>query len=672
MPRFFALLVSLFLVFPAAAAIVAGPERPVTAPVLQPAAFDQRDARIATDGEAFLAVWQDLGEFRSDVHAARLTSEGRRIDDVPLVIAATTEFGEGRPDAAFGAGRYLVAWQAGISIRFRFVSPDGTMSEPVTLDEGENPRVAFNGSVFLLVYSQFLGVRAVVIDANGNVLHWIDTTDGTQIPPQVVAVNGAFHVVTALQTVAFRRIEEDGTMGPRQAIDLAPNLSRVAVSADRGDVLVAWQANGQIRVARGTQVVETFPEQSFVLDALIGDLVVYRDAHNLYVSAAGSDAVQAVPIPRPLYVSGGVSNDAGRTVLAIHAWDTVAADDDVFAHVLGTNAFEPLAVTPPLQARPDIAASGDVSLAVWRESGIGAALVDANGGITPLGKLTEAYTATDPHVASNGDGWMVVWVTSPTLYGMRIARDGTRVDAEPFVIAQITFVASNGVAWDGERYVAVYVLSIPSRVGSTSTVMAARIDANNGIEQVMLSPGGAQYFDPVITTGGNGVLVAWWDRTPTPGVAGVLLSRGGTMTPLAFPDHDVAIGGPAVAWNGSTFVVAALYTNDVQWFRVSPTGVVTPTAGTAAVPVKAPGSRSVDLAAIGERFLLLAHGHAAVLDPRGFTAEPPVAVVPNVPARTDGRWVIYTVQTDAARPELTRVFVRQIGVAANPRRRRAV
>jgi hypothetical protein len=639
MPRFLALLVSLFLVFPAAAAIVAGPERPVTTPVLRPAAYDQRDARIATDGEGFLAVWQELGEFRSDVHATRLTSEGRRIDDVPLVIAATN-FGEARPDVAFGAGRYLVAWQSGINIRFRFVGPDGTMTEPVTVDEGENPRVAFNGRVFLLVYAQALGVRAVMIDPNGNVLHWIDTTDGTLVPPQVVAVNDAFYVVTALQTVAFRRIGEDGTIGPRQAIELAPNLSRIAVSADRGDVMVAWQANGEIRVARGTQVVETFPEQAFILDALIGDLVVYRDEQNLYAREAGGSVVQMVPIPRPLYASGGVSNDDGRTVLAIHAWDTVGAEDDVFALVLGTNSFEPLAVTPPMQLRPDIAASGDVSLAVWREAGIGAALVDANGGITPLGKLTEAYTATDPHVASNGDGWMVVWVASPNLYGMRIARDGARVDAEPFVIAQITFVASNGVAWDGERYVAVYVLSIPSRVGSTSTVMAARIHSNTQIEQVMLSPGGAQYFDPVITTGGDGVLVAWWDRTPAPGVAGVLLSRGGTVTPLAFPDHDVAIGGPAVAWNGSTFVVAATYTNDVQWFRVSPTGVVTPTAGTAAVPVKAPGPRSIDLAALGERFLLIAHGHAAMLDPRGFTAEPPVAVVPNVAARTDGRWVI--------------------------------
>lgn len=670
MPRFFALLVSLFPFFPSAAAIVAGPERPVTAPVLQAAAFDQRDARIATDGEGFLAVWQELGEFRSDVHAARLTDEGRRIDDAPLVIAAT-EFGEVRPDVAFGAGRYLVAWQAGINIR-RFVSRDGTMSEPVTLDEGENPRVAFNGSVFLLVYSQVARVRAVVIDPNGNVPHWIDTTDGTQFPPQVVAVNGAFHVVTALQTVAIRQIGADGTMGPRQAIELAPNLSRLAVSADRGDAVVAWQAGGQIRVARGTRIVETFPEESFVLDALVGDLVVYRDGHSLYARVAGGDAVQAVPMPRPLYVSGGVLADDGRAVVAIHAWDTDGADDDVFAHVIGTSAFEPLAVTPPLQARPDIAASGNVSLAVWRESGIGAALIDAGGGITPLGKLTGAYGATDPHVASNGDGWMVVWVASPYLYGMRVARDGTRVDAEPFVIAQITFALSNGVAWDGERYVAVYVLSIPSRVGSTNTVMAARIHANNGIEQVMLSPGGAQYFDPVIATGGDGVLVAWWDRSGTPGVGGVLLSRGGTVTPLAFPDHDVAIGGPAVARNGSTFVVAALYTSDLQWFRVSPAGVVTPTAGTAAVPLKAPGARSAALAPLGERFLLLAHGHAAVLDPRGFTAEPPVAVVPNVPARTDGRWVIYTVQTDPVRPELTRVFVRQVDVTANPRRRRAI
>jgi hypothetical protein len=67
--------------------------------------------RVASDGRDFLVVWEDLrnGQYW-DVYAARVTAEGKVLDSEGIAVASG-KHNQCRPDVAFAAGYYLVVWQ---------------------------------------------------------------------------------------------------------------------------------------------------------------------------------------------------------------------------------------------------------------------------------------------------------------------------------------------------------------------------------------------------------------------------------------------------------------------------------------------------------------------------------------------------------------------------------
>src|SRR5688572_30137534 len=92
----------LTITVPLGATLVAGSEKGVTSSTADVAAFGQNSARIASDGDAFLAVWIDDDINGSgDVHGARITSDGKRVSDEVLQIAVTPA-DEARVGIAFG------------------------------------------------------------------------------------------------------------------------------------------------------------------------------------------------------------------------------------------------------------------------------------------------------------------------------------------------------------------------------------------------------------------------------------------------------------------------------------------------------------------------------------------------------------------------------------------
>src|ERR1700741_1644508 len=80
------------LIAPLHATLVPGSEKNVTVPLPDVAAFDQGGGELATDGDSFLAVWVDRTlSGVGDIHGARVTSDGKRIDDEALHVAVTDE-----------------------------------------------------------------------------------------------------------------------------------------------------------------------------------------------------------------------------------------------------------------------------------------------------------------------------------------------------------------------------------------------------------------------------------------------------------------------------------------------------------------------------------------------------------------------------------------------------
>lgn len=120
------------------------------------------------------------------------------------------------------------------------------------------------------------------------------------------------------------------------------------------------------------------------------------------------------------------------------------------------------------QAGPDIAWGSTCYLAVWADERTGswriyATRVAADGTLLdPDGIVLFAGGGPQgqPAVAFDGENWMVVWVAWPSIAGVRVAQDGTVLDATPFAIDS----AQSGdqsidpprIAFDGTNFLVMY------------------------------------------------------------------------------------------------------------------------------------------------------------------------------------------------------------------------
>ena len=136
------------------------------------AANDQMFPTIASDGEDFLVVWQDMRSGkRWDIYGARVTSQGRILDtDVytdgfPIAIG---KYDQVSPALAFDGENYLVVWQGKRTPRLWNiyymtvpVSKDGEspVESPTPLASSSknqvSPSVAYNGENYLVVWQDF-------------------------------------------------------------------------------------------------------------------------------------------------------------------------------------------------------------------------------------------------------------------------------------------------------------------------------------------------------------------------------------------------------------------------------------------------------------------------------------------------------------------------------------
>jgi hypothetical protein len=662
----FALVFFLLFAASAGATLVPGSEKIVTAPVPDVAAFDQGGGQLATDGDAFLAVWVDRTlSGVGDIHGARVSSEGKRIDDDALPIAVTDE-DENRVAVAFGGNRYFVAWSTPNALRARFVGNDAAMSEVfdlATVSGLTQPQIAFNGQSFLVVWTAGAVFRGALVGTNGQTLKTFDVASTTQTFSEIglVALNGTFHFVTAItdfngapngngypSDVGVTVIDANGVVAARTVV--APATTPVfdlRATASATEILVAWSTareipGGMIRSVRvtaaGAGAVDSQPADGMYLQ----DAAAWGNEFLLIYGTAGPKLGFLPGVNSPIFfipihiaeslVIDSASNGA-RTLLLVRGLPRLGfehgpAGGDVYvvrSDAAGTSV-EPLSVAPRHQSSPDIAAAGNLRLAAWceyvgsdRRLSVVASRLDAAGNALDVDGIDlRAYAQHPPapRVASNGTDWLVVWVERTNLYGSRVTADGTRLDDLPFLITSHLFENSDlAVSWDGTQYVIVYFRGEFSR-GLRTTLHASRVTPQGTLAapETSLSSEAANEF-PVIASGPNGSLIVWRSGSY---LNGTLLSASGTKTPLAFPSIYPAGPRPAIAWNNGTFLVAAPYRgpfgDEIQWQLVSNTGVVQTPLSTFldidATLIAGGGNPSLELEAHDDGFLLFWHGVA--------------------------------------------------------------
>ena len=135
-----------------------------------PDARDQNSPDAAFDGKGmFLVVWQQGRNFYrgegSDIFAARVSAEGRPMDERPIVVCVAKS-GQARPRVAFANGVFLVVWQdlrdgKNFDCYAARVKPDGTLLDKdgfLVSGGPENqamPEVAPGPGKFLVAWQDF-------------------------------------------------------------------------------------------------------------------------------------------------------------------------------------------------------------------------------------------------------------------------------------------------------------------------------------------------------------------------------------------------------------------------------------------------------------------------------------------------------------------------------------
>ena len=645
MPRFPLLLALALVPLAALGSIHISPERELTPRQFDLPAFDQSDPHIATDGESFFTVWEDA----FNILGARLDANGTLIDEIPLPVA-TTGNSKVDPEIAWDTDRYLAVWQSGAGIHGRFIERDGTMQEPFDIATRAGyaaiTHVAFNGSVFLVMWRDQT-FRGAIVDPSGRVLAKSEITPQTEFirdetGTDLVAMGETFYFTYGVYRadgfhVVAVPVDASGHTGGR--IELTSPIrtgEKIHAAARANDLLVGWSSEQAIHSVRITAVgpglVESIPVGAMWLENIVVDgsdyLLVYGDNVQKFARRAGIPAAEAFPVSAPPdSLLSDVATGHTRIVAVVRRHSPFdGMGGDLYTMLFGENVIAPLATAPRHQEYPAIASAGATKLVVWREQltserkvALRALRLDANG--EPLDaqpiELIASTVLSPPHVASNGSGWLVVWSRLGTVYAVRVAPDGTVLDAAPLVLGN-QLIGTIGVVWDGTSY----VVAFGGGVGTTYAIGVTRVPSTGSPAPRFGIGAPAPSGSPAMAVGPEGTLIVWNYSNQT---QGALLSQRDTLTPLRLATDFGFV--TSAAWNRDTFLVIAIRNGTLRWLRVDPFG----NPSESLQSISAPGVVRPQVTPFGDTFLLLwsdSSLRAAILNRAGEIAGEPVIVGP--------------------------------------------
>ncbi|MES1183594.1 MAG: hypothetical protein ABUL60_07245 [Myxococcales bacterium] len=496
-------------------------------------------AAVASNGDGYLVSRGETVPI-DPINALRVDGSGVVLDVPALTVGDFGDFGPVR--RAFGlfhpftvvgshAGSYKVLWQHSFT---------GSLGEPeVSLQSSE---VSANGTVSgptdVAVSSQMDGI-AIAASPDGYLLVWGGGPAGTgdrgypNITPHTLFLGDS-----------GERVETQIVGGP-------PLQSDPAVAHSSSDYLVAWAE----------------PQSGGIFSARNASIFSARVAANGQLIDSTPLLLGTGPGRR-----GTPSVASDGTDFAIVWDDTANGSDDVFAAAVSSlGAVSPsasIASGATSQTNPGVASNGSGYFATWEEpDGIhGARLtpeltVDGSPALVAAGRADGGGTtaATLASVASNGTSYLVVWVdagSARTVYGARVAADGTVVDPSGFPIGAIAAGERPRVTWDGASYLVVW----KGATGAEGSLHAASVSESGAVTAVELTSAAAASAPSVGMLCGS-PFVVWQETAPlSPAdVFGVLVPAAASfVTPIAATSANEA--APVVS--GRQTEALAAFVND--------------------------------------------------------------------------------------------------------------
>lgn len=620
-------------VYPVTVDPTVGPEYPASDPVYGSASGNQIYPSIAWNGSNFLVAWQDSRAGTSDVYASRVSSAGAVLDAGGIAVSTAANI-QLHPVVAWNGSDFLVAWSdyrsgTNYDAYAARVSGAGVVLDAggIAVSTAANDQVpttiASDGSSFLVVwqdtrsasfdiYASRVSGSGVVLDAAGIAV----STGGPDKGSPSVAWNGSNFLVawedfrSGNGDIYASRVSGAGVVLDAAGIAVSTPASgqfSPAVASDGSNFLVAWydyrSVNGDIYAAR------------------VSGAGVVLDATGIAVSTAAGDQLYAA-------VAWNGSN-------FLVAWtdNRSGASSDIYASRVSSAGVvldaSGIAVSTAAggQHRVKVASDGSNFLAAWadfragasdiyasRVSGAGTVL-DASG----IAVSTVANSQAAPAVAWNGSNFLVVWQdsrsgTTSDIYASRVSGAGAILDGSGIAVSTAANQQSSPVvAWNGSNFLVAWE---DYRSGGSFDVYASRVSGAGVVldaSGVAVSTVAGDQYSPAVASDGSNFLVAWQDIRSGSSYdiyasrvsgAGAVLDGTGVVVSAAANGQ----GFPAVAWNGSNYLVAwhdfrsgAFY--DIYASRFSSAGAVVDASGIA-VSAAADAQIYPSVASDGENFLV--------------------------------------------------------------------
>ncbi len=211
-----------------------------------------------TEAGTFAYSYRSTVSGASSVYLQRLAADGNQIGAPTLVVQGAEAITN--PSVAWNGSVYLVVWELDTQIYGRRVAADGTViGDAFPIMIGNTPDVAALGSQFLVVVSfpetsEIRNTRAVRVDGNGTVLGTpVKIGSNFDLRPRVRAFATRWLVVweqdishdNTNSTIIAAFVEADGTSPGRFAVSNSfSDAPHLAIGGDTA--LVVWQNSNKI------------------------------------------------------------------------------------------------------------------------------------------------------------------------------------------------------------------------------------------------------------------------------------------------------------------------------------------------------------------------------------------------------------------------------------------
>ncbi|WP_257447119.1 hypothetical protein [Archangium lipolyticum] len=523
----------------------------VTRPALEAQASGFMGLSVAFDGDVYLVVWEDSRT--GDVFGARVKPNGRVLDPAGIPLNLGTGLDGGRPRVAHDGTRFVVVWVSGDGLMGTHVEGDGDVRDSFVIsysDEiGGPPGIACTKKLCLVAYT----------------------------------VSGDDENV-----VAAARIDSKGKVLGRSS--LSPGYNDAfdpAVAWDGRQFLVVWsdERDGDEGNIYGNRVRK--------------DGTVLDDRGVTLIAAAGEQA-----LPDVIWT--------GRNFLVVWEDDRGETRDIYGARLrsdlkaIETTGF-PITDHPGAQTAPRLAHGDGESLVVWGDNleevlrARGARVSDAGEVLDPTGFTLPSFEgfprASEPAVASNGRHYFVTYSAQAEgadpydpnnhILGTRVRHDTTVLDSPPLLFTRSATAQKEAAsAYGAGHYLVVWR---EARANEPVRLLATRVRTDGrALGPPIVLPARPDSRNTSVAFDGASFLVVWDedgtdDRRDVRGArvssAGVLLDA--VSLPIAvLEDSEIT---PAVASSGDGFLVvwedgrsSGVFgdVSDLYGTRVSSAGVV--------------------------------------------------------------------------------------------------